>query len=77
LSIECCIDEWPGLQPFLEIEGHDEQSVRSRTETLGFNYSEGVFGPVSEIYAKTFEVTPDEFNKIQVVTFDHIPRFGN
>ena len=43
-------DTWPGLPPFLEIEGPDEASVRQAASLLELDYSDARFGSVDEIY---------------------------
>ncbi|MFZ4462016.1 MAG: class IV adenylate cyclase [Patescibacteria group bacterium] len=43
-DIEVCIDTWPGLNPYIEIEGQDPEIVKNYTEKLGFNFDDGLFG---------------------------------
>src|SRR3989344_4356730 len=38
-NIEITIDEWPFLEPFIEIEGHSEYEVKNVAAKLGFDYS--------------------------------------
>ncbi|MDO8524493.1 MAG: CYTH domain-containing protein [bacterium] len=51
---EICIDEWPFLEPFVEIEGPSEQETREASEKLGFDYSQALFCAVSLIYTKKY-----------------------
>jgi adenylate cyclase class 2 len=44
------LDEWPGLAPFLEIEGPDPDSVNLAAKTLGLDFSTATFGSVDELY---------------------------
>lgn len=65
------LDEWPGLSPFLEIEGPDPESVILASKGLGFDFSVATFGSVDELYLRqldrdimteshlVFEATPD------------------
>lgn len=44
------LDEWPWLEPFLELEGPDEESVRAIASMLGLRWSEAVFGSADVMY---------------------------
>jgi adenylate cyclase class 2 len=44
------LDEWPDLEPFLEIEGPDPDSVRLAAKVLGLDFAEATFGSVDELY---------------------------
>ncbi|MBM4177237.1 CYTH domain-containing protein [Candidatus Gribaldobacteria bacterium] len=52
--VEICLDEWPFLEPFIEIEGLNESEVKIVSEKLGFNYKEALFCAVGTIYAKKY-----------------------
>ena len=49
-DVEVVIDEWPHLNAYIEIEGESEASVKKAAETLGFVWSDAVFGSVTEVY---------------------------
>jgi hypothetical protein len=34
------IDEWPGIRPFVEIEGETEEIVRRYVDLMGFDYED-------------------------------------
>lgn len=51
---EICIDEWPFLEPFVEVEGPNEQEVKDVSGKLGFDYSQALFCAVGTIYAKKY-----------------------
>ncbi|RJO80225.1 CYTH domain-containing protein [Nocardia panacis] len=44
------LDTWPGLPPFLEIEGPSETAVRLAAERLDLDYATARFGSVDEVY---------------------------
>lgn len=44
------LDEWPWLDPYVEIEGLDEKSVKDVANTLGFDWDKAVFGDVMAAY---------------------------
>lgn len=48
--VEVVIDEWPWLEPYIEIESTSVDEVRSFAQKLGFNWSDAVFGDVMAAY---------------------------
>jgi adenylate cyclase class 2 len=63
-DIEVTIDTWPFLEPFIEIEGPSEESVKNLAESLGFDFSEAVFGAVGKVYKDRFGISLDEIEEI-------------
>ena len=61
-NIEVTIDEWPFLEPFVEIEGDSEESVKHISEKLGFNYKEALFCSTDTIYSKKYNISEDIIN---------------
>lgn len=57
---EITIDEWPFLEPFVEVEGEGEAVVKEMAEMLGFNWSEALFMPAGDIYVKKYGVSGDK-----------------
>lgn len=49
-EVEVVIDEWPHLQPYIEIEGESEEVVRNTATALGFDWDTAVFGTVTSVY---------------------------
>ena len=47
---EIMLDEWPWLNPYIEIEGPSETSVRDLAAKLGFSWADAVFGSVTNAY---------------------------
>lgn len=70
-NVEICIDEWPFLEPFVEIEGKSEKEVKKVSKKLGFDYSKAWFCATGMIYSKKYNI-PCEIidNKISRITFD-------
>ncbi|MDP3772564.1 MAG: CYTH domain-containing protein [bacterium] len=56
------IDEWPFLEPFVEIEGESEELVRNGAERLGFDYGTAIFDSVTALYAQKYNLTADRIN---------------
>lgn len=53
-GVEIVIDEWPWINPYIEIEAESEEAVRSVAEKLGFEWSDARFGSVDIIYTKVY-----------------------
>lgn len=53
-DVEVVIDEWPWINPYIEIEADTEVAVVQAAKKLGFNWSEAVFGSVDVIYTKEY-----------------------
>lgn len=47
---EIVLDEWPWLNPYIEIEGSSEKHVKEVTIMLGLSWYEAVFGDVMAAY---------------------------
>src|SRR5690606_22869977 len=47
---EIVLDEWPWLNPYVEIEGNSEAHVREISEQLGFDWENALFGDVMAAY---------------------------
>jgi len=68
---EVCIDEWPFLEPFVEIEGQSEAVVKEVAEKLGFDYSKAMFCSVDTVYARKYGVSEDFINnRVEKIFFD-------
>lgn len=77
-EVEICIDEWPYLEPFVEIEAENESLVRETSKKLGFDYKKAVFGPVSVLYSKKYNVPERIINKeMPKITFEGKNPFEN
>ncbi|HBR80333.1 MAG: hypothetical protein UX09_C0004G0002 [Candidatus Uhrbacteria bacterium GW2011_GWE2_45_35] len=61
-SVEVTIDEWPFLEPLVEVEGSSEESVRAVSEKLDFDWSQACFCSIDTIYAKKYGISNDTFN---------------
>ena len=53
-NAEVVIDEWPWINPYIEIEADSEQAVRSAADKLGFDWDMVVFGSVDVIYNRDY-----------------------
>lgn len=72
-NVEIMIDEWPFLEPFVEVEGQSEEEVKKLSEKLGFDYQKALFCSITKLYSQKYNL-PHEYinNNIPEITF-----FGN
>jgi len=61
-GVEITIDEWPFLDPFVEIEGKSEESVKNISKKLGFDYKDALFCSTDTIYSKKYNISEDIIN---------------
>lgn len=70
-EVEVVIDEWPWINPYIEIEGESEEAVRAAANTLGYDWKMAVFGSVDVIYNAEYpDMTVRGVIDIQEVHFD-------
>lgn len=68
---EITIDEWPFLEPIVEIEGPDEKTVQEVSRKLSFDYSQAYFCSVTTLYAQKYHIPDDVINnKIPRIVFN-------
>lgn len=61
-GVEIMIDEWPFLEPLVEVEGKSEEEVKKVSEKLGFDYSKAMFCAATTLYQMKYNVTTEEIN---------------
>lgn len=59
---EVTIDEWPWLEPFVEVEGSGEDEVRGVSEKLGFDWKDAKFCPIGDLYVERYGITRERIN---------------
>lgn len=69
-NVEICIDEWPFVEPFVEIEGRSEQDVKDVSQKLGFNYAKALFGSTSLIIHQKYGISFDVIDHIPKIVFN-------
>ena len=74
-DVQIELDEWPWIDTYLEIEGPNESAVRDVSEKLGFEWQEAVHGSVEIVYQAEFDVTEDEIDGWQEITFVQVPEW--
>ncbi|MFZ4632322.1 MAG: class IV adenylate cyclase [Patescibacteria group bacterium] len=69
-NTEITIDEWPYLEPYVEVEGESEEKVKLVSEKIGFDYQEALFCSVDTLYNKKYGTPIDVINKkTKLITF--------
>jgi adenylate cyclase, class 2 len=72
---EICLDTWPGLNPYMEIEGKNERAVKAAAKQLGLDYSKALFGSADMIYERELGIPRHVINnEISEVTFANPPK---
>jgi len=61
-DVEVTIDEWPFLEPFVEVEGRSEEEVKKVSEKLGFNWQEAKFCSIDYLYSWKYDLSLDKIN---------------
>lgn len=64
------LDQWPWIQAFIEVEWSNEEIVKEYSFKLWFDYSQGVFGAVDQLYFLEHWIPHDVTNQTPVITFD-------
>lgn len=73
-KVEVCIDTWPWIPTFIEIEGPTEESVWQTAEALGFQKTQAKFGSVDTTYQHYYGIDPDVINyQTPEIAFDITP----
>ncbi len=62
-DVEIMIDEWPFLEPYVEIEGVSEDAVKLVSEQMGFDYSTAVFDSVDGQYSTKYGISKEIINQ--------------
>jgi adenylate cyclase class 2 len=72
-KVEVTIDTWPGLNPFVEIEGIDEKIVRKISNDLGFDFEKATFGSIDLVYEKELKIPAKTIIDLPEITFSNPP----
>jgi adenylate cyclase, class 2 len=70
-GVEVVLDEWPWLNPYIEIEGPTEAGVQAVAEKLGLDWNDAVFGAVTQVYEAQYPNT----DAAEVIMLEEI-KFG-
>jgi len=73
-GVEVTIDTWPGLNPFIEIEGANEKIVREISNELDFDFEKAVFGSIDLVYEKELNIPANTIICLPEITFANPPK---
>src|SRR3989339_888729 len=73
-GVEITIDTWPGLNPFVEIEGTNEKIVQEISNELGFDFGKAVFGSIDLVYEKEIGIPAETIIHLPEITFSNPPK---
>ncbi|MDD4901816.1 MAG: CYTH domain-containing protein [Patescibacteria group bacterium] len=77
-SVIITLDTWPFLEPFAEVEGQSEQTVKSVSEKIGFDYTQARFCAVGTLYHEKYKIPQDVINNhTPEITFAKNPFINN
>lgn len=70
-DVEVVLDEWPWLNPYIEIEGPNEEAIKSVAKELRFDWKEAKFGSVDTAYEHQYPgmTESDSIGAIKEVKF--------
>jgi len=69
-GVEITLDEWPFLEPFVEVEGKNEKSVRKVSEKIGFDYSQAKFCAIGLLYREKYSLPHGISNYTPKIVFE-------
>lgn len=70
-GVEITIDEWPFLEPYIEIEGKSKESVEEVVGKMKLDFSKALFCAVDKLYALRYNISEDVINnQIPELKFD-------
>ncbi len=72
-DVEIEIDTWPWIPQFVELEGKSEEEVKSVASKLGLDWQKALHGSVEVAYQAYYDVTEDEIDAWEEITFVQIP----
>lgn len=58
---EIMLDEWPWVDPYIEIEAPTEEAVKELSAQLGFDWADARFGSVIRAYEDKYGVSEEDF----------------
>jgi len=53
-QVELMLDEWPWINPYVEIEGESEEAVKKVAALLDLDWEKAIFGGVANVYLSEY-----------------------
>lgn len=70
-------DEWPGLPPFLEVEGTTAHDVRHVLQVLQISEADCWYGNIFSVYKKLYNIPESAFADFPSITEDVVEQLKN
>lgn len=61
-DVEITIDEWPFLEPYVEIEGKSKEAVEEVANKMELDFSKALFCSIDKLYAFKYNISEDMIN---------------
>jgi len=61
-KVEITIDEWPFLEPYVEVEGRSKEEVENTSKKIGFDFNKALFCATDKLYSLKYGVSKDVIN---------------
>lgn len=61
-KVEITIDEWPFLEPYVEVEGKSKKEVKNTSKKIGFDFKKALFCATDKLYSLKYGVSKDVIN---------------
>jgi adenylate cyclase class 2 len=74
-GVEVEIDQWPWIDPFVELEGHSEDDLKSAASQLDLDWSDALHGSVEIAYQDEYDVTEEEIDAWEEILFTPVPEW--
>lgn len=72
-GVEIELDEWPWIQPFIEVEAKTEDKLLEAVNKLGLDMNDAKHGSVEIAYQAEFDVSEVEIDSWKEITFGAVP----
>jgi adenylate cyclase class 2 len=69
--VEVCVDTWPWIPTYVELEGSSEEGLKSLAGKLSLDWKEAKHG--SGAYGLYYDVSEDTMNKCPEIVFSKVP----
>jgi adenylate cyclase class 2 len=72
-DVEADMDQWPGLDPWIELESDSEDTIHETCKALGFDEKDAMYGSSDFVYEKVYGISKDVVNNWPEITFANPP----
>ena len=72
---EITIDTWPWIPTFVEIEANSEEKLKEIVKKIDLDWLKAMHGSVETAYQKYFDVTEEEVDNWEIITFTPVPEW--